>query len=86
MRLGEQRQTGMCKRERAPRSLQNRWRRRCRPVFTVLLLDVRSHFLEALAFVHHLHHITRDAYANPSGQAHSIELQISGGRVVLHVA
>ncbi len=56
------------------RILRNRWRWRRRSIFTVLQLDLRSHFLEAFAFIHHLHHVTRDAYADPSGQAHSIEL------------
>ncbi len=63
--------------------LRNRWRWRRRSVFAVLLLDVRPHFLEAFAFIDHLDHVTRDAYADPSGQAHSIELKIPRRRNVL---
>jgi len=64
------------------------WNRRCgrgRSILAVGFLDLRAHFLEALAFVHHLHHVTRDADADASGQAHSIEFQIFGLRRILHV-
>jgi hypothetical protein len=55
------------------------WNRRCgrgRPILAVGFLDLRAHFLETFAFVHHSHHVTRDANANPSGQAHSIKDQV----------
>jgi hypothetical protein len=58
--------------------LWNRWRWRRRTIFTVLLFDLRSHFLEAFAFIHHLHHVTRDANADVSSKAHSIEDRILG--------
>ena len=44
-----------------------------RHLFAILLFDLRSHFLEAFASIHHFHHVTRDADADPSGQAHSIK-------------
>jgi hypothetical protein len=65
------------------RILLNRWRWRRRSVFTVLLLDVRPHFFETFPLIHHLHHVTRDAYADTSGEAHSIKLQISASRHVV---
>ena len=52
------------------------WRRRCRSRRTVLavgFLDLRAHFLETLALIHHLHHVTRDADADRSAEAHTIE-------------
>jgi hypothetical protein len=64
----------------------NRKRRSRWSVLTVFLLDRCTHFLETFAFVLHLHHVTRDAYANVSGQAHSIEHQFVGSRAVLQVA
>jgi hypothetical protein len=70
-------------RDENSRILCNRWRWRRRSVFTVLLLDVRPHFLETFPLIHHLHHVTRDAYADTSGEAHSIKLQISASRHVL---
>jgi hypothetical protein len=35
------------------------------------------HCFESLALVHNLHHVTRDTYADLSGQAHSIEYEIN---------
>ena len=57
------------------RSLRDRRRRRGRPILAVGFLDLRAHFLQAPALIHHLHHVTRDAYADVSGEAHSIENQ-----------
>ena len=42
-------------------------------ILAVSLVDLGAHLFEALAFVDHLHHVTRDAYADVSGEAHSIE-------------
>ena len=53
---------------------RGRWSRRS--VFAVRLLDLRSHFLQSFALIHHLHHVTRDAYADASGKAHSIEYRV----------
>jgi len=58
------------------------WNRRCRrgrSILAVSFLDLRADCLETLAFVDHLHHVTRDAYADVSGKAHSIEFQFRGG-------
>jgi hypothetical protein len=65
---------------RLPRlSLRDRRRRRGRPILAVGFLNLRPHFLQAPALVHHSHHVTRDAYADASGQAHSIEFQFFSG-------
>ncbi len=58
---------------RSPIGLRNRWGRSRRPVLAVGFLNLRAHFLESFAFIHHLHHVTRDAYADVSSKAHSIE-------------
>jgi hypothetical protein len=42
-------------------------------VLAVRFLDLRAHFLETLALVHHFHHVTRDADADPSSQAHAVK-------------
>ena len=57
-----------------------------RSILAVGFLNLRAHFLEALAVVHHLHHVTRDADADPSSQAHSIENQFRRRRILLEVA
>ena len=57
-------------------SLRHRRCGRGRPVLAVGILDLLAHFLEAFTLIHHCHHVTRDAYADPSGQAHSIKYQI----------
>jgi hypothetical protein len=67
------------KRKLAARQLRNRRRRRGRSVFTVSFLDLRAHLLQALALIHHFHHVTRDAYADASSKAHSIKDRICGG-------
>jgi hypothetical protein len=54
-------------------------RRRCgRPVLAVTILDRYSHCFEALALIHHLHHVTRDPNADASRKAHSIKDRIRG--------
>lgn len=58
--------------------LRNGRRGRRRPIFVVSFLDLRAHFPEALAFVHHFHHVTRDVYANTSSKAHVIEDRFAG--------
>ena len=60
-------------RDEDSRILRNRRRRRGRSIFAVCSLYLVSHFLETLALVHHLHHVTRDVYADASGEAHSIK-------------
>jgi hypothetical protein len=50
-----------------------------------LFFDSSPHLFEALAFVDHLHHVTRDAYADVSGEAHSIEERIFRGRAVFEI-
>ena len=40
---------------------------------TVRFLYICSNVFQPLAFVHHFHHVTRDAYADASGKAHAIE-------------
>jgi hypothetical protein len=59
-------------------NLRNRRRRSGRAVFAVLVLDRGAHLLERFALVHHLHHVTRDAYADPSSKAHAIKDRILG--------
>jgi hypothetical protein len=54
-------------------------------VLAVFFLDLRAHFLEALAFVRHLHHVTRDAYADVSGEAHAIEDRLFRRRAVFEI-
>jgi hypothetical protein len=39
---------------------------------------MRAHFLEAVAFIDHFHHVTRDANADASSKAHAIEDWIRG--------
>ena len=46
---------------------------------------MRAHRLKALTFVDHLHHVTRDANADTSGEAHSIEDEIVASRAVFHI-
>jgi hypothetical protein len=58
--------------------LWNRRRRSGRPVLAVLLLDLGAHLPERFALIHHVHHVTRDAYADTSSQAHAIEDWIRG--------
>ncbi len=65
--------------------LRHRRRRRGRSVFAVGFLDLRAHFFETSPFVHHLHHVTCDAYADASGKAHSIEDWFFRRRVVLEI-
>jgi hypothetical protein len=48
--------------------------------------NLASHFLEALPLIDPLHHVTRDAYADVSGKAHSIKYQICGSCAVFKVA
>ena len=62
-----------------PAQLWNRWRRRGGSIFAVGFLNLRAHFLQALALVHHFHHVTRDAYADASSKAHAIEFQFFAG-------
>jgi len=59
--------------------------RRRRSVFAVSFLNLRAHCLKTLALVHHFHHVTRDANADTSGEAHSIEDEIVASRAVLHI-
>ncbi len=42
-------------------------------MFAVGFLNVHSHLLEMLPLIHHFHHVTRDADADASGEAHSIK-------------
>jgi hypothetical protein len=44
-----------------------------------------AHFLVALAFIHHLHHVTRNADADASAETHSIEDELLCRRVVLAI-
>jgi hypothetical protein len=63
--------------------------RRCRgrrPILVVSFLYLGAHRLEALAFVDHFHHVTRDADADASSQAHPIEYEIGAGRAVFEIA
>jgi hypothetical protein len=46
---------------------------------------LRAHFLETLALIHHLHHVTRDADADRSAETHAIEYRFFG-RVVCEIA
>ena len=58
--------------------LGDRRGRRGRTVLAVSLIDIRPHFFQTLAFIDHFHHVTRDAYADVSGKAHSIKDRICG--------
>src|SRR5215470_4168811 len=64
-----------------------RRRRRWRPwsILAVCLVNDRSHLLETLPFVHHLHHVTRDVNADASAKTHSIEYRLFRRRVVLKI-
>ena len=53
---------------------------------TVRFLDVCSDVFQALAFVHHFHHVTRDAYADFSADAHRVEFRLLWRRIILDVA
>jgi len=59
--------------------------RRRRPIIAVSLLDLRAYFLETLALIHHLHHVTRDADADRSAETHAIEYRFIGCRIVMKV-
>ena len=58
---------------------------RRRSILAVSFLDLGSHLFQALASVHHLHHVNRDAYADASAKAHSIEDNIIGSCAVLDI-
>ena len=53
---------------------------------TIRFLDVGSDVFQSLAFVHHFHHVTRDAYADFSADAHWIEFRLIWWRIILDVA
>ena len=55
-------------------------------MFAVGLLDGGSNLFKPPAVVHHLHHVTSNAYADRSAEAHRIELRRVRRRVVLDVA
>ena len=66
--------------------LRNRRRRRGRSILTVSFLNLRAHRLEILALVHHFHHVTRDAYADFSADAHRVEFRLLWRRIIIDVA
>jgi hypothetical protein len=53
---------------------------------TIRFLDVGSDVFQSLAFVHHFHHVTRDAYADFSADAHWVEFRLIWWRIILDVA
>ena len=79
VRIAEAARRGFVRRSRHGR----RWRRWS--VLAVSALDLSAHFLQAFLSIDHLHHVTRDAYADVSGEAHSVENWFFRGRVVLEI-
>jgi hypothetical protein len=70
-------QQGIVARRMTAISIRSGHRRRGRTVFAVSCLYLRALFPETFPFIHHLHHVTRDAYADVSSQAHAIEYEIA---------
>ena len=52
---------------------------------TVRFVNVCTDVFQSLAFVHHFHHVTRDAYANFSGNAHWVKFGLLGWGIVLYI-
>ena len=73
-----------CLEHNVPSRNRRRWRRWT--ILTVAFFDLHSHFFEALTFVDHSHHVTRDADADVSAEAHSIDYRFFRRRVVLEIA
>ena len=71
--------------EESGAALGRRRGRRGLAVLAVFLVDGRAYLLERLAFVHHLHHVTRDADTDRSAEAHAIEYRFFWGRVIMKV-
>ena len=53
---------------------------------TVRFLDICPHVSQPFAVIHHLHHVTRDAYTDFSTNAHGVEFGFVWRRIVLHIA
>jgi hypothetical protein len=53
---------------RPPLRNRRRWSRGS--ILAIGFVDLRSHFLQTLTLIHHLHHVTRDVYADRSADAH----------------
>jgi len=72
-----------------PKLFEILWHVRCWSRWSIVAIgfvDVCPDFFQSLAFVHHLHHVTRDAYADLSTDAHGVELWLRRRRVILDVA
>ena len=53
---------------------------------TVRFLDICPHVSQPFAVIHHLHHVTRDAYTDFSPNAHWVEFGLVWRRIVLYIA
>jgi hypothetical protein len=53
---------------------------------TVRFVNVCTDVSQPLAFVHHFHHVTRDAYTNFSANAHGVKFWLIGWGIVLYIA
>ena len=52
----------------------------------IRFLDVRTNIFQSLAFVHNLHHVTRDANADFSADAHGVKFRLIRRRIVFDIA
>ena len=55
-------------------------------MMTVRFLDICSDVFQPVALIHHLHHVTHDAYADGSTNAHRVEFWLIRRRIIFHVA